>query len=181
MPSGDRSGIRLLNLQAAQQALDIVRLDLRAVRIRQAASQFLQHALRPLGRAFAGIGDAHLRIFIGLATARRPPERIVFLIASLASAAGLIAGLTLLALLALTFLHLLGKALCALLKLSQRPPLRIGRALAVAAAKRTLCLAHGAAGAVHALLGLTAGLGLAFALTLSLLPQLLAQLVEQFA
>src|SRR4029077_6861666 len=67
-----------------QQPLDVIELDLRAVRIAEAAAELFQNSARPLHVDFAG---NHLRQFVAeFASAQRTSERIGLIAAILLTA-----------------------------------------------------------------------------------------------
>src|SRR5437016_1815638 len=169
-----------------QQPLDVIKFDLRALRIGEAAAEFFQNAANPLHIDFTG--DLHRVIIAVFVPVQRPSERIGAIGTALLPADA-IAGTVALSLIAL--LHRLRETLGALAQRIQRAALRIHRAIGVALAELAAGIAHRGIGFAEtilalALLGILTGLPLltllaALALSHAALGKLLLQLLEPVA
>ena len=71
---GDAFSIKNAALIILQQPLDVIKFDLRALRIGEAAAEFFQNAANPLHIDFTG--DLHRVIIAVFVPVQRPSERI---------------------------------------------------------------------------------------------------------
>ena len=147
-----------------QQPLEVIELDLRTLRVGEAAAQFFQNPAHPLDVDLAG--DLHREIVAEFAPMQRPSQRVGLIAAALLPA-GAIAG-TLALPLAFALLHRVREALGALAQRLQRLALRIHGGIGIALAQPRAGVAHRAVGLAEPVLAV-AVLGLLVAL-LALLP-----------
>src|ERR1700722_13889393 len=142
-----------------EQPLDVIELDLRALRIAKAAAQFFQNPARPLHIDFTG--NLHRQVVTEFAPMQRPSQRIALVAAALLSP-GAIAGAVALAV-PIALLHRFGETLGALAQRIQCLALRIHGTVRIA-------LAELATGVTHRIVGLAvAGLWIAVLTLLALL------------
>src|SRR5438270_7909397 len=140
-PAGDRKEIvrgpgKAIDLKFPQQALDVIELELRPLRIGEAPAQLLEDAARPLHVDLAG--NFHRHIVAEIVAAHRAAERIGVLLRAGRAVAARLSGAP-----AGPLLHLLGHALRALAQCLERAALGVDRAVGILLAESALGIAHG--------------------------------------
>src|SRR5262249_47228100 len=122
-----------------QQPLDILKFELRAEALAEAAAQFLDDAARALRVDLTGHFDRNVVAVV--AAAQRPAERVGLLLRARLAEPGGVAWAR--GLHALLLLHRLREILGAGPKRLERSALRVDRAVSIALAELALGLAHG--------------------------------------
>src|SRR5260370_2538690 len=137
LPQGERGRNRAGNdLKLPQQTLDVIELELRALRGGEAPAQLLENARRALDVDLAG--NFHAQIVAEIVAAHRPAERIGVLLRARRAVATGLSGTA-----PGPLLHLLGHTLGALAQGFERAALGVDRAVGILLAERALGVAHG--------------------------------------
>src|ERR1700730_17973257 len=131
-----------------EQPLDVIELDLRALRIGQAAAELFENPAHPLHIDFAG--NFYRQVVAELAPVQRPPQGIALVAAALLSA-GAIAWTVALSV-AVALLHGFSQTLGALAQRIQRLALRIRGGMGVTLAEPAAGVAHRVVGFAEAVL-----------------------------
>src|SRR5579872_3495899 len=159
-----------------QQPLEVIELDLRALRLGRAAAQLFENPAHALHVDLAG--NLHRQVVGGISPAQRPAQRIALLAIALL-AADPVAGTIALTIAVLLLLHRL-EILRALAQGIQRLALRIYRAIRVTLAELAAGIAHRVVGRAEIVTVIT-GLRIAVLTSLLALRPLLAALIGAHA
>src|SRR5579871_411759 len=148
-----------------QEPLDVIKFDLRTLRIGQTPAKLLENPAHPLHIDLAG--NLHRQIVAEVAPVQGPPQRIARNVVTLLPASAVAGAVTLTV--AVALLHGFGKALRPLAQGIERLALRIDGAIGVALAKL-------AAGIAHRVIGRAKTVIIIAGLAVAILPRLLALL-----